>query len=87
MAKENRESELARLRNEEKKTCRDEVYGGLTIAERAEYNRAIRRINELEIKLHNPVDEKKKKCIEKATPLTTLTFFTDDHDSRPGLRK
>jgi hypothetical protein len=51
MPKEDRELELARLRNEVKKTRQDEVFGGLTVAERAEYDRKKLRIRELEIEL------------------------------------
>jgi hypothetical protein len=49
MAKENPESELTRLRKEQNKTQQDEVFGGLSPAERAEYNGKAKRINELEI--------------------------------------
>jgi hypothetical protein len=49
MAKENPESELTRLRKEQNKTQQDEVFGGLSPAERAECNGKAKRINELEI--------------------------------------
>jgi hypothetical protein len=48
MATEKRESELERLRREQSKTRHDEVYGGLSPAEQAEYNRKSDRIHELE---------------------------------------
>jgi hypothetical protein len=48
MATEKRESELKRLRREQSKTRYDEVYGGLSPAEQAEYNRKSDRIHELE---------------------------------------
>jgi hypothetical protein len=48
MATEKRESELKRLRREQSKTRHDEVYGGLSPAEQAEYNRKSDRIHELE---------------------------------------
>ncbi len=56
MATENRESELMRLRQEVKKTRQDEVFGGLTTAERFEYNCKLQRINELEIEMSAPKD-------------------------------
>ena len=48
MAEEKRQSELKRLRAEQYKTLQDEVYGGLSPAEQAEYNRKSDRIHELE---------------------------------------
>jgi hypothetical protein len=48
MAKEKPQSELTRLRMEQNKTRRDEVFGGLTPAERAEYDGKSERIYELE---------------------------------------
>jgi hypothetical protein len=48
MAQEDPESEVARLREEQSKTRRNEVYGGLSRAERAEYNRQAERIHVLE---------------------------------------
>jgi hypothetical protein len=51
MAKEKPQSELARLRAEQNKALEDEVFGGLSRAERAEYNGKTKRINELEIAL------------------------------------
>jgi hypothetical protein len=60
MAKENRAVELMQLRNEVKKTRLDEVFGGLTVTERTEYDRKIQRINELEIEeSRSAVAEKK----------------------------
>src|ERR1700721_1689981 len=61
MAKEDRELEMARLRHELKKAQEDEVFGGLTALERAEYNRNLRRINELEIEEGSSAVEEKKK--------------------------
>jgi hypothetical protein len=60
MAKENRESELAQLRNEQDKTHEDEVLGGLTKAERAEYDRKTQRINKLEIEQSTSAVAEKK---------------------------
>ena len=51
MPKEKPEFELKRLRAEQGKTRRDEVFGGLSPAERAAYNRTTKRIHELEIEL------------------------------------
>ena len=48
MAREKHESELKRLRTEQSKTRQDEVFGGLSPAELAEYNRKSERIHELE---------------------------------------
>jgi hypothetical protein len=48
MAKEEPQSELTRLLREQEKTRRDEVFGGLTPAERAEYKRKAERIQKLE---------------------------------------
>ena len=48
MEQEKPESELARLRKEQEKTRRDEIYGGLSLAERAEYNRKAERLRALE---------------------------------------
>lgn len=51
MAKETRASELKRLRKEQEKTRRDEVFGGLSPVERAEYDVKSDRINKLEIEI------------------------------------
>jgi hypothetical protein len=51
VAKEKPESELTRLREEQKKAQQDEVFGGLSLAERAAYNEKTNRINALEIEL------------------------------------
>ena len=48
MAREKPESELKRLRTEQNQTRRDEVFGGLSPAERAAYDRKSKRIYELE---------------------------------------
>jgi hypothetical protein len=48
MAREKPESELKRLRAEQNKTRQDEVFGGLSPAERAEYEEKSERIHELE---------------------------------------
>jgi hypothetical protein len=49
--KEKLEFELKRLRAEKSKTRQDEVFGGLSPAERDAYTRNIKRIHELEIEL------------------------------------
>ncbi|MGA8622231.1 MAG: hypothetical protein WB660_27385 [Candidatus Sulfotelmatobacter sp.] len=51
MEKENPQSELSRLRKEQSKARQDEVFGGLSPAERAEYNEKAKRIDELKIEL------------------------------------
>jgi hypothetical protein len=49
----NPKSELARLRTEQYKTRQDEVFGGLSHAERAEYDSRKERIHDLEIECSN----------------------------------
>jgi hypothetical protein len=51
MVVENRQSELTRLRNEQFKTLHDEVFGGLSPAERAEYEQKAKRIHKLEAEI------------------------------------
>ena len=51
MPKEKPGCELKRLRAEQGKTRQDEIFGGLSPAERAAYNRKTNRINDLEIEL------------------------------------
>ena len=48
MAEEKPQSELTRLRKEQNKTRYDEVFGGLSPAELAEYNGKAERIHKLE---------------------------------------
>jgi hypothetical protein len=48
---ENIQSELTRLLAEQSKARQDEVFGGMTTTERAEYTLKEKRINELEIEL------------------------------------
>jgi hypothetical protein len=48
VAREKPESELKRLRAEQEKTRRDEVFGGLSPLERAEYDKKAERIRGLE---------------------------------------
>ena len=59
MAKENPESELRRLRTEQSKTRRDEVFGGLSHAERTEYNARAQRIRKLENEIQASAGAKK----------------------------
>jgi hypothetical protein len=47
MTKEKPESELARLTQEQRKAGQDEIFGGFSAAERAEYDRKAGRINAL----------------------------------------
>ena len=58
MLKEKSRFELKRLRAEQGKTRQDEVFGGLSPAERAAYNRKTKRINDLEIELAAMADAK-----------------------------
>ena len=51
MAKENPESELKRLFKKQDKALEDEVFRGVSSAERAQYDRKLKRINELTIEL------------------------------------
>ena len=48
MLEEKPQFELIRLRKEQNKARQDEVFGGLSPAERAEYNGKAERIHELE---------------------------------------
>jgi hypothetical protein len=48
MVEEKPQSELMRLRKEQNKTRRDEVFGGLSSAELAEYEGKAERIHQLE---------------------------------------
>ena len=51
MEEETPHFELSRLRKEQSKARQNEVFGGLSPAERADYNRNAKRIDELEIDL------------------------------------
>ncbi len=51
MEKVKPESELEQLRKKQRITRQNEIFGGLTKAERAEYNARAKRIGELEIEL------------------------------------
>ncbi|MGA9391669.1 MAG: hypothetical protein WBV69_14615 [Candidatus Sulfotelmatobacter sp.] len=55
MGIETRQSELMRLRREQRKTREDEVFLGSSAAERAEYEKKEDRINELERNLPEKV--------------------------------
>jgi hypothetical protein len=59
MAEEKPQSELTRLRQEQNKARRDEVFGGLSAAEQAEYNGKADRIRELENYLQKSAFAKK----------------------------
>ena len=52
MATPDPEHELKTLRAEQAKTRRDEVFGGLSPAERADYNQKSHRIHELETEIY-----------------------------------
>jgi hypothetical protein len=49
VVRENLESELKRLRKEQRTSLENEVFGGLSREERAEFNGKTKRINQLEI--------------------------------------
>jgi Skp family chaperone for outer membrane proteins len=51
LAVENPKSELARLRKEQRQARQDEVYGGFSKSERAEYDARAERIHELDARL------------------------------------
>jgi len=53
MVREKHESELKRLRTEQTKSRQDEVFGGLSPAERAKYNEKSERIHQLESQIRN----------------------------------
>ena len=67
MAQEKPESELARLREEQRKTRQDEVFGGLSLAERARYNGKAERIHVLESTIQAQEVAQKSSQSAKAT--------------------
>jgi hypothetical protein len=68
VAKEQPESELERLREEQRKTRHDEVFGGLSPAEEADYNRNTERIRELE---YFPLANRLNLALERRGPFST----------------
>jgi len=58
MRTETLQSELARLQKEQAKTRQDEVFGGLSPAERSAYDRKQSRIHELEDRLYDSDQER-----------------------------
>jgi hypothetical protein len=66
MPHESFQAELARLLKEQDKTRQDEVFGGLSSAERAEYDGKTRRINQLAIELTASAVAKKSSQSVKA---------------------
>ncbi len=72
MPKEEPKSELKRLRKERDKTWRDEIFGGLSLAEQAECDRKSKRIQELEIELHGRGTDEKR--VEAATAAQRLQW-------------
>jgi hypothetical protein len=66
MTREKLETELKRLRTEQYETRQDEVFGGLSSAEQAEYNRKSERIHELESKVQASAIAKAKSQSAKA---------------------
>ena len=57
MAEKNPQSELTRLRNQQLETRENEVFGGLSQAERAEYDTRTKRIHELDTQLQADASE------------------------------
>jgi len=51
MANQSLQSELTRLRKQQAKAQQDEVFGGFSLAERAEYDARTNRIHDLEVEL------------------------------------
>ncbi len=66
MAKEKPDSELKRLRKDQDKARQDEVFGGLSPAERAEYEGKAERIHALESEIQASVVGKKSSQSAKA---------------------
>jgi hypothetical protein len=64
MVEEKPQFELTRLRKEQNKARQDEVFGGLSPAERAEYNGKAERIHELESNF--PASAVAKKSLQSA---------------------
>jgi hypothetical protein len=60
MEHETPKSELLRLFKEQTKALEDEVFGGLSLSERKEYDRRTKRINQLEIEIQASAVAKKK---------------------------
>lgn len=52
MEKESLQAELTRLRKMQRRAEQDEVFGGMSEAERASYDARAKRINELEIEIN-----------------------------------
>lgn len=51
MVNDKQQSELTLLRSQQRKTLQDEVFGGLSNAERSEYDRRAQRIHALELEI------------------------------------
>jgi hypothetical protein len=83
LGKENPESELARLLQEQRKARQDEIFGGFSQAERAEYNRKAGRINvlEREIQASASVEEKRPSAKAEQKRQWNKTSETDTHQN------
>jgi hypothetical protein len=83
LGKENPESELARLLQEQRKARQDEIFGGFSQAERAEYNRKAGRINvlEREIQASAPVGQKRQTAEAEQKRQWNENPETDTHKS------
>jgi hypothetical protein len=64
MKYETAKSELLRLFKKQNEVLQDEVFGGLTNAEWAEYNARAKRINELEIEIQAIAEKKPSQSAE-----------------------
>jgi hypothetical protein len=60
-------AELTRLLEEQSKARQDEVFGGMSAKEKAEYARKEKRINELEIELATKAAKRSSKANRRRT--------------------
>jgi hypothetical protein len=85
MGKENPQSELARLEKEQHKAKQDEVFGGFSAAERAEYNRNSERIHALEIEFTANRAAKNNRSLLRQSRDSTRTRFAKQTRPPPTL--
>jgi hypothetical protein len=78
--KETLESELARLKKEQRKTRENEVFGGLSINERAVYNEKSARIDELKTEIQAS-EEKSPSSKSEQRRYWNKNTETDTHQS------
>ena len=83
MERESPQAEVLRLLREQYQSRQDEVFGGLSAVERAEYNRKTARINELETSLgENSFRSRSAEAKTKRSEQWDLTSETDTPQSR-----